>query len=547
MESNQSISNLVRYEYQSIARLDDLLGGFLKAVLNKVNFSEGVIQVPNFGVSPSDNKTRGIFVDYRQNRDLRRYSSSRTSTDCVIDGRDLSNGDEISVPIVYQGKHIGRVLSIPGEEKRDHHDSDLFSSFAREVAFMIKRYEASDLAKHYLGKNLMLLGCSEVLREVESFIENASQVNYPVIIQGEFGTEKVQVASAIHYNSERRNEPFVEINCAAQQGEGFEEKLEQWFRGAGNGTIFFNGIDELGLKEQSMLPWFIESGISQWIGDKRSEERGNVRIIVSTSRDLATLVELGVFSKSLFAELNFLNVHLKPLRMRSEDIEAMLDYMLEKYRRFGEHCFSAEVLELLKRYDWPENLFELERVVARLLTLSCNEVIGVEDVKRHVPEVVRFVETLSESVSLKEAMDSGSWQSEEQESCEDDVIVTQLLLKDFSCLKTMHPGLQKAMRYMAENYTEEISLGSLAKNAFISTSHLSFLFKSCLNRTFKQILAAMRIEKAKELLRSDENHRITDISFDVGFGDLSHFEKIFKRIVGVTPREYRRQMSVITS
>lgn len=109
-------------------------------------------------------------------------------------------------------------------------------------------------------------------------------------------------------------------------------------------------------------------------------------------------------------------------------------------------------------------------------------------------------------------------------------------------LGRMHVSVSRALKHIGKNFQDEITLGELAGAAGVSPSHLCYLFKSSLGITFKTLLGMVRVEKAKQLLVENTQYRITDISLDVGFGDLSHFEKTFKRMLKVSPREYRRRM-----
>ena len=117
---------------------------------------------------------------------------------------------------------------------------------------------------------------------------------------------------------------------------------------------------------------------------------------------------------------------------------------------------------------------------------------------------------------------------------------SKLADRDYSDLHAHEIGVQRALRYVGNHYTEEISLGRLARESYISSSHLSFLLKRSLGVPFKSLLAAVRIRRAQQLLALAEQS-ITEISLEVGFGDLSHFERTFKRLVGTNPREYRRR------
>jgi len=110
----------------------------------------------------------------------------------------------------------------------------------------------------------------------------------------------------------------------------------------------------------------------------------------------------------------------------------------------------------------------------------------------------------------------------------------------FAGLRAFHPGLQTALTYLAHHYADTIPLSRLAQQACLSRSHLSYLFKQTLGVSFKPFLAIVRIEKARRLLVERPPLRITRIGGEVGFGDLRHFERTFKRLTGSTPRAYRQ-------
>ena len=152
--------------------------------------------------------------------------------------------------------------------------------------------------------------------------------------------------------------------------------------------------------------------------------------------------------------------------------------------------------------------------------------ITLDELENHAPEIIN-------NPLLPAVNDIGQQQSLKEK------LIPSLMLKSYELFNSLHGGLQKALKFLAENYSREITLTELAQNAFVSPSHLSFLLKNFAGRSFKQILAELRIEKAKQMFDATPNARITDVSLDVGFGDLSHFEKIFKRHTGVTPRQYK--------
>ena len=120
-------------------------------------------------------------------------------------------------------------------------------------------------------------------------------------------------------------------------------------------------------------------------------------------------------------------------------------------------------------------------------------------------------------------------------------LALSLLAGNYDNLDKYGAGMKRALTYVAGNFDHDISLTQLAKQSFFSPSHLSFLFKKTLGTSFKGMLSVIRIEKAKQLLLEKPCDSVTEISLDAGFGDLSHFEKTFKRNTGLNPREFRRR------
>lgn len=503
MEYAEKISNVrMRAHFDSL-EAKTYLENVLQSALKHTEYDNGEIRIEQQG-SQSIDSVREVII-----------SAGLPKT---------SHGTVMEVPITYQNKVVGQLSSTVPDDASSTYSLTKLSDVARQLAFSIARVEVNHLAQYSLGKPVALVGDSEEIRAVEEFIEHAAFVDFPVIINGEFGTEKLQVACAIHFASSAQNAPFIEVNCATQLEYNFEENLPKWFAQAKGGTLFFNGIDQLSLAQQSLLPSYLRSSIGQWLDNETDDV--NVRIIASSTNDLEQKSQAGEFLRPLFAELNFLAVTLPTLKKRRSDIPTLIDHLMSKYNTETAVNISDEAMQAFMAYDWPENRFELERVLARLMAFGRGDSIDIVTLERFVPEVVA-------SLALRK-------QKEEQPESLGDTIALNLLDRDFSRISVLHGGLQKALLYLADNYTTDISLSELSANAFVSSSHLSYLFKYQLNRTFKQVLSQMRVERAKVSLQRPETVRVTDVSLEVGFGDLSHFEKIFKRYVGVSPREYRR-------
>lgn len=445
-------------------------------------------------------------------------------------------GDEgayVSYPILYQMRRIGDLRLNNGSAV--HEGNSMISHLTKRIALVLKRFQATELEKHYIGKELCLAGYSDSLLVLEDFIEKAAGATCPIIINGPVGSESLSVACAIHSNSFISEEAFIEINCVSDNVSTFQRQLLRGIKRAQGGCIFINGIDELSLEQQNVISELLSSRVMLKKRFYANASADNVRVIVGTSRPLAEQVKTSEFPERLFNELNFLNVVIPPLSERREDIPSIVEKLLSRYQITPEQTFSDDAILALQGYSWPENYRELERVVARVAIMSHELQLGLEHLKNYAPEVLaKQTERHASNLKMrgKNALESVA------------ELIETLLNQRFERLDNFHPGLQKALRYLSLNYCQEVTLNILSNNAFISPSHLSFLFKSTLSTSFKPLLAGMRVERAKQILETRPNSRITDVSLEVGFGDLSHFEKIFKRQTGMTPRDFKNQYKV---
>lgn len=446
----------------------------------------------------------------------------------------------VVVPVVYADAAIGE-LRLAWDEGGGSDLSAHLTDCARQLAFMVKRYEVSDWARQRLGRSLLLVGMSEAVRNLEVFVEKAAQSDLPSLLYGEFGTETPYLAAAIHCCGPRRDHPFVQVNCAQPRG-----LPEDWFRQAGGGTLFFSDIDSLAPGLQNQLPQHMHSRLGQWLDVSGTAP---VRVIASATVDLRRLVAEQAFSRQLLAELDFLPVTVPPLRARGADIEPLIIAALEGHRYRAKDKISAEMLELCRAYSWPENAFEVERVVARLAVMTGREQISAEDIRRYFPALYPQPESRKVEpppvavtpVAVEEEVEADAEDVDEiVDGAELDVWVRHALNRDAKALASLHPGLRRAILYLVDHYSEPIRLGVLARRVHVSQSHLSFLFRHGVNASCKAMLARIRVENAKTLLAGNIRQPITDVALQVGFADLSHFEKYFRRQVGRTPREFRR-------
>ena len=245
---------------------------------------------------------------------------------------------------------------------------------------------------------------SNAMLEVLKVTAHVCHTDSTVLITGESGTGKELIARAIHYNSPRKDAPFVVINCGALPENLQESELFGHVRGsftgaikdkvglfqhAQKGTILLDEIGETLPSTQVKLLRFLQDGEIRPVGGNKPIYV-DTRIIAATNENLEKAVESGRFRKDLFYRINVIRVHLPSLRERREDIPLLIDYFLKKFSDKLEKAnktFSKEAMHVLANYDWPGNIRELQNVVERVVALSKNEIIGVDELPLPVEDL----------------------------------------------------------------------------------------------------------------------------------------------------------------
>ncbi|MBK8814418.1 MAG: sigma-54-dependent Fis family transcriptional regulator [Methylococcaceae bacterium] len=232
-----------------------------------------------------------------------------------------------------------------------------------------------------------LIGKSSLFTEKLSFIKKASNCNVPILIESETGCGKEVTARAIHYIGARKSFPFIPMNCGAIPDQLIENELFGHEKGAytdakesqpgltlqaDGGTLFLDEIEALSMKGQVTLLRFIEDNVIKPLGATKSR-KVNVRIIAASNVCLAELVAKGQFRQDLLFRLNLLYLNLPPLRHRKEDIRALAEHFIEKFRNQYHQpnkYFHPETIKWMCEYNWPGNIRELENFVHRSFLLS---------------------------------------------------------------------------------------------------------------------------------------------------------------------------------
>src|SRR5437762_3209834 len=227
-------------------------------------------------------------------------------------------------------------------------------------------------------------------------VESAAPTNGRVLIYGENGTGKELVAHLLHLRSDRRDRPFIEMNCAAIPEELIESELfghvkgsftgasedkEGKFAQADGGTLFLDEVGDMSLKTQAKVLRVIEEQRFTPVGGNTSV-KVDVRLIASTNKNLGREMELGNFREDLYYRLNVLPFQVPPLRERKEDIEALIRYFLEDFaKKYGRKppVVTRKAMEVLEGYPWPGNVRELRNMMERLVIMQPRNRIDVFD------------------------------------------------------------------------------------------------------------------------------------------------------------------------
>ena len=247
----------------------------------------------------------------------------------------------------------------------------------------------------------MLFGTSPKMEEVKHTIEQVADTTATVLIRGESGTGKEVVARMVYSNSNRREKPFVKVNCAAIPHELLESELFGYepgaftganrqklgkFEQANYGTIFLDEISEMHPALQAKLLHVLQDGQFSRLGGKR-DMAVDVRVLAATNKFLEQAVAQGAFREDLFYRLNVVTVHIPPLRERKEEIPLFLEFFLRKYSEFyGKQPppFSDYAVTRILEYTWPGNIRELEILVKRYVIVG-NESQIIRELSTHKP------------------------------------------------------------------------------------------------------------------------------------------------------------------
>ena len=315
---------------------------------------------------------------------LRRIKDFRPDTEVIV----MTGFAEISTAV--EAIKVGAFDYIPKPFSPDQLIVSVRKALETRELVAENRYLRRELQSRY--KLDTLIGNSKEMQAVYELIRQISATNVTVLIRGESGTGKELIARAIHFNSSRKSQRFVAVDCGALHENLLESELFGHVKGAftgaisprkglfevaDGGSLFLDEIGHTSPALQAKLLRVLQERVFTPVGDTR-EHKTDVRLIAATNKDLEAMVGNGSFREELFYRLNIVPIDVPPLRARTGDIPALALHFIKKFRDETEAQvaeISPDALRLLADHDWPGNVRELENVIHRAVVLNTGPTI----------------------------------------------------------------------------------------------------------------------------------------------------------------------------
>lgn len=355
------------------------------------SLSHGIMSLDNNGIIKYINHKGRKLLDIKEetllnikdiitNFDIKLLSSEYKGKRISIRGRNESFLIKSS-PIIFKGERVSNIIE--------------FNKKIEEVQAAYKLFASSKIVR--FGD---ILGNSSSIKNVKNIAKTIAKTNSTVLLRGESGTGKELFARAIHFESERRDAPFIAVNCASipdnlleseffgYEGGAFSGAKREGQMGkfelANGGTIFLDEIGDLPLHLQPKILRVLQEQSFTKIGGKE-EIFVDVRIIAATNRDLESMVKNVQFREDLYYRLNVIPIYLPSLKTREEDIILLSEYLIDKFcgrSNLPMKQLSQEVKQAFRNYPWPGNIRELENIIEYIVNTTKEKTIYIE----HLPK-----------------------------------------------------------------------------------------------------------------------------------------------------------------
>lgn len=250
-----------------------------------------------------------------------------------------------------------------------------------------------------MEEKMDLVGNSNAIQIVKHLIEQVAHTDANVLILGESGTGKEMVARIVHQSSNRKDGPFIAVNCAAIPLELLESELfghekgaftgatgtrQGRFELAHGGTLFLDEIGDMPLVMQAKLLRVLQERSFERVGGNKPI-KACVRVITATHKDLLASIQSNEFREDLYYRLNVFPIEIKPLRERRDDVPILIQHFMQQFQQESIHKIglTRNAMEFLENYDWPGNVRELANLIERLMILFSGKTVDVSDLSEH--------------------------------------------------------------------------------------------------------------------------------------------------------------------
>lgn len=290
------------------------------------------------------------------------------------------------------------------------------------IRSLLKKLEESEERVNYYREELLrqtpvsssfrnIIGCEGSLRDSVAIAEKASRSTSTVLVRGESGTGKELIAKAIHNASDRRDKPFIRVNCAAIPENLLESELFGYEKGAftgamtskpgkftiaDTGTIFLDEIGDMHKSMQVKLLRVLQEREFESVGGLVTR-KVDIRVLAATNRNLEEMIAAGEFREDLYYRLNVMSILLPPLRERKEDIPVLAEHFVDiMNKKIGKKVsgISSKAMEMLQMYNYQGNIRELENIIERAVNMCDGSMIREEDLPAYITNITHHRESL---------------------------------------------------------------------------------------------------------------------------------------------------------
>lgn len=394
----------VNDSYERVAEIKrkDIEGKYMKDLINPVWMPNSV-----------------AYIVAEQKQPVSKRQIVKSGRHIMVTGRPVLDQKGEIKKIVINARDITEIYDLTEELQRSKEMGKMYLESYSELAGEIEVKGKPDI-----------LAVSQEMRDILSLAKKVANFQATVLIMGESGVGKEEVAKYIHNNSLRKEKPLITLNCGAIPSNLLESELFGYEKGAftgaiqagkkgllesaDGGTVFLDEIGETPLDFQVKLLRFLETKEVRRVGSLETEQI-DVRIIAATNRDLAQMVEEGSFREDLYYRLNVVQINVPPLRKRVDDIMPLASLFLYKYNKLynQEKLLTYELIKELEKQPWGGNVRQLKNVIENMVVVSNNEYLQTEDLPWVIQEIknpsrklVRTVIEASEGMSMEEATEA---------------------------------------------------------------------------------------------------------------------------------------------